>query len=167
MFLKKDSRGQKQSLQKQVAPSILSADLVVNGNLVSDGDVQIDGTIEGDITSKKLTISASAVVRGAVEADTIIIAGQVTGQVKAHHVTLHKTARVIADVIQKRFTVEAGAFFEGSCRHFPDEKTVEKKALQRSGAKPELASPDVIVTPKPKAASPVPDAKKKQSQTLA
>ena len=71
--------------------------------------MQIDGTIEGDITSKKLTISSSAVIRGSVEADAVIIAGQVTGQVKAHHVTLLKTARVIADVIHKQFTVEAGA----------------------------------------------------------
>ena len=167
MFQKKDNRGQRQAPQKQVAPSLLSADLVVNGNLVSDGDMQIDGTIDGDITTKKLTISSSAVVRGSLEAESIIIAGIVTGQVKAHHVTLQKTARVIADIIQKHLQVEPGAFFEGNCRQLPDDKTGEKKALQRSGAKPELASPDIIAGPKPTVASAVQNTKNEKSQTLA
>ncbi|WP_323795885.1 polymer-forming cytoskeletal protein [Nisaea sp.] len=167
MFQKKDNRGQQQASQKQAAPSILSADLVVNGNLVSDGDMQVDGTVEGDITSKKLTISSTAVVRGSIEADAIVIAGAVTGQVKARHVTLSKTARVIADVVQERLTIEPGAFFEGNCRHFPDEKPVEKKALERIGAKPELASPSVVGGAKPATATAtVSDAKDKESHAL-
>lgn len=152
MFSKKDSRGTQSAPQKQAAPSLLSADLVVNGNLVSDGDMQVDGTVEGDITSKKLTISATAVVRGSVEAETIVIAGAVTGQVKARHVTLNKTARVIADVVQERLTIEPGAFFEGNCRHFPDEKPVEKKPLERIGAKPDLTKPAMVGAPKPASA---------------
>lgn len=106
---------------KPAAPSIISADLAINGNLNSGGDVQVDGTVEGDIVSNKLTVSSSAVVRGAIEAETVVIAGSVTGQIKARHVTLIKTARVIADVIQERLSIEPGAFFEGNCRHFPSE----------------------------------------------
>jgi cytoskeletal protein CcmA (bactofilin family) len=103
------------------APSLLSADLVINGNLTSEGDMQVDGKVEGDILSKQLTISSQAVVRGSVEADTVVVAGEVTGQIKARHVTLTKTAKVIADVLQERLTIEPGAFFEGNCRHFPDD----------------------------------------------
>ncbi|MEQ8332997.1 MAG: polymer-forming cytoskeletal protein [Nisaea sp.] len=150
--------------QKQAAPSILSADLVVNGNLVSEGDMQVDGTVEGDITSKKLTISATAVVRGSIEAEAIVIAGAVTGQVKARHVTLNKTARVIADVVQERLTIEPGAFFEGNCRHFPDQKPTEKRAIERIGAKPELASPAAVSGLKPSAS---PETKDKESHALA
>lgn len=152
MFSKKDSgRGPQPAPQKQAAPSILSADLVVNGNLVSEGDMQVDGTVEGDITSKKLTISATAVVRGSIEAEAIVIAGAVTGQVKARHVTLNKTARVIADVVQERLTIEPGAFFEGNCRHFPEEKPGEKKTLERIGAKPEITPAALVGAPKPAA----------------
>ncbi|NQW10578.1 MAG: polymer-forming cytoskeletal protein [Alphaproteobacteria bacterium] len=110
--------------QKPVAPSIISADLSINGNLTSDGDIQVDGTVEGDIVSKKLTVSSSATVRGAVEAETVVISGAVTGQIKARHVTLLNTARVIADVVQERLSIEPGAFFEGNCRHFPSESEV-------------------------------------------
>ncbi|WPZ32882.1 polymer-forming cytoskeletal protein [Thalassobaculum sp. OXR-137] len=111
------------------APSIISSDLTINGNLTSEGDVQVDGTVEGDIISNKLTVSSTATVRGAIEAETVVIAGHVTGQIKARHVTLAKTARVIADVIQERLSIEPGAFFEGNCRHFPTES--DKKSLPK------------------------------------
>lgn len=122
MFNKKAKPSNQAPQAKPAAPSIVSADLNVNGNLHSTGDIQIDGTVEGDIQSGKLTISGSAVVRGAIEADSVVIAGQVTGQIKARHVTLMKSAKVIADVIQERLSIEPGAFFEGNCRHFPEEK---------------------------------------------
>lgn len=165
MFSKKDSRGPQQAPQKQAAPSILSADLVVNGNLVSEGDMQVDGTVEGDITSKKLTISATAVVRGSIEAEAIVIAGAVTGQVKARHVMLNKTARVIADVVQERLTIEPGAFFEGNCRHFPEEKPGEKKALERIGAKTDLAPAALVGAPKPAVSEP--ESSEKENRALA
>ena len=59
----------------------------------------------------------------------MVIAGSVTGQIKARHLTLIKTASVIADVVQERLSIEPGAFFEGSCRHFPAE--AEKRVLPR------------------------------------
>jgi cytoskeletal protein CcmA (bactofilin family) len=122
---------------KNAAPSLLSSDLVINGNLVSDGDMQVDGTIEGDIKSKKLTVSTSAVVRGSIEAESVVIAGNVTGQIKAKHVTLNKSAKVIADLIQERLTIEPGAFFEGNCRHFPgDEESTPRRIEQGAPAKP-------------------------------
>lgn len=116
---------------KNAAPSLLSSDLVINGNLESAGDMQVDGTIEGDIKSQKLTISTSAVVRGSIEAESVVIAGNVTGQIKARHVTLNKSARVIADVIQERLTIEPGAFFEGNCRHYPTEGEVTPKRIEK------------------------------------
>jgi cytoskeletal protein CcmA (bactofilin family) len=126
---KQTSRTETSSAPKPAAPSIISSDLSINGNLNSGGDIQVDGTVEGDIVSKKLTVSSSATVRGAIEAETVVIAGSVTGQIKARHVTLIKTARVIADVVQERLSIEPGAFFEGNCRHFPPEG--EKKGLPR------------------------------------
>ena len=118
------SRSSKSSngARRPAAPSIISADLRIIGNLESEGDIQIDGTVEGDIRSQKLTISETAVVRGAIEVDEVAIAGQLTGQIKARTVMLLRTAKVIADVIQEKLEIEAGAFFEGNCRHLPREE---------------------------------------------
>ncbi|MDA1308228.1 MAG: polymer-forming cytoskeletal protein [Proteobacteria bacterium] len=128
---KKDTSTSGATAAKNAAPSLLSSDLVINGNLESAGDMQIDGSVEGDIKSQKLTISASAVVRGSIEAESVVIAGSVTGQIKARHVTLNKSAKVIADVIQERLTIEPGAFFEGNCRHFPGEEEVQPRRIEQ------------------------------------
>lgn len=112
---------------KPAAPSIISADMVVSGNLKSKGDIQVDGTVEGDITSNKLTISAAASVRGIIEAEVVVIAGEVSGQINACQVSLLKTARVIADVVQEKLSIEPGAVFEGNCRHLQDDLALAKR----------------------------------------
>ena len=137
---------------KQAAPSIISADLTINGNLISDGDIQVDGKVEGDVVSKKLTISSSASVRGAVEADDAVIAGQVTGQIKARNVTFLKNARVIADVIQEKLSIEPGAFFEGNCRHYPDENDKKGGGVAKLESVKPLATrggPNLAAAPAP------------------
>jgi cytoskeletal protein CcmA (bactofilin family) len=75
-----------------------------------------------------LTVSESGVIRGTVDAEEVTIAGSVTGQIKARHVILVKGAKVIADLIQDRLSIEPGAFFEGNCRQYPDEN--EPEAIQ-------------------------------------
>lgn len=112
------------SIQKSSVPSIISADLRITGNLESDGDIQIDGTVDGDIRSGRITVSETAVVKGALEAETVRIAGKVTGQIKARQVTLLKSAKVVADVMQESIAVEPGASFEGNCRHYTRDAAV-------------------------------------------
>jgi cytoskeletal protein CcmA (bactofilin family) len=112
------------TVQKSSVPSIISADLRITGNLESDGDIQIDGTVDGDIRSGRITVSETAVVKGALEAETVRIAGKVTGQIKARQVTLLKSAKVVADVMQESIAVEPGASFEGNCRHYARDAVV-------------------------------------------
>ncbi|MDB5741386.1 MAG: hypothetical protein JWP16_2426, partial [Alphaproteobacteria bacterium] len=42
------------------APSIISADMVINGTLASTGDIQIDGRVEGDVRSVGQVIGEKA-----------------------------------------------------------------------------------------------------------
>ena len=125
---KKDNIMKTSGSSKGIAPSLLSSDLTITGNLESEGDMQIDGTIDGDIKSFTLTVSESGVIRGTVDAEEVTIAGSVTGQIKARHVILVKGAKVIADLIQDRLSIEPCAFFEGNCRQYTDEN--EPEAIQ-------------------------------------
>ena len=128
--LKKENGVKIPGSSKGTAPSLLSSDLVITGNLESDGDMQIDGTIDGDIKSFTLTVSESGVIRGTIDAEEVTIAGSVTGQIKARHVILVKGAKVIADLIQDRLSIEPGAFFEGNCRQYPDDNEAEAIQLE-------------------------------------
>lgn len=128
---------------RPVMPSIISANLRITGNLESEGDIQIDGVVEGDIRSSSLTVSDSATVRGAIEADTVAIAGSVTGQIKAKTVTLQRTARVIADIVQESLSIEPGAYFEGNTRRIAQEapRKLEQPKLEHPQPGKSLSGP--------------------------
>lgn len=116
-------------------PSIISADLTIEGNLISHGDVQIDGTVDGNIRSRTLTLGEHAQVKGAVEAETVRICGTIEGEVRAKSVVLTKTARVTGDVVHESLAVEAGAYIDGHCRRdIADGKPL--RALEGEAAEP-------------------------------
>lgn len=104
------------SALKSSVPSIISADLRINGDLVCSGDVQIDGWVEGDIQSRNIVIGEGATVHGALQAETVRICGLVKGQIKADSVVLEKTAKVTGDVLHKSLAIEQGASLEGMCK---------------------------------------------------
>lgn len=107
------------SAPKSSVPSIISADLRINGDLICSGDVQVDGWVEGDIQSRTVVIGESATVHGAVQAENVRICGTVKGEIKADTVVLEKTAKVTGDVAHKSLTIAEGAQLEGMCKRLP------------------------------------------------
>jgi cytoskeletal protein CcmA (bactofilin family) len=102
---------------RSAAPSIISSDLVVQGTLTSTGDIQIDGRVEGDVRSAGLVIGDKAFIQGEVLADDVTVRGRVQGGIRARKVLLCTTSHVEGNILHEAFAVEAGAFFEGNCRH--------------------------------------------------
>ena len=99
------------------APSIISADMVINGTLASTGDMQIAGRVEGDVRSVGLVIGDKAEIHGEIYAEDVTIRGKVVGRIRARKITLASTSHVEGDILHEAFSVESGAFFEGNCRH--------------------------------------------------
>ncbi len=94
-------------------PSLISSDLKIIGNMLTEGDLQIEGTIEGDIRANLVTIGESALIRGEVVADELIVNGHVIGRIRALKVRLSASSRVEGDILHKTIAIEAGAEFEG------------------------------------------------------
>ena len=101
---------------KSSVPSIISADLRINGDLVCSGDVQVDGWVEGDIQSRNIVVGEGATVHGALQAETVRICGTVKGPTKAESVVVEKTAKVSGDILHKSLAIEQGAQVEGMCK---------------------------------------------------
>jgi len=102
------------------APSIISADLVVNGSLTSVGDIQIDGRVEGDVRGAGLVLGEKALVHGEVYAEDLTVRGRIEGGIRARKVLLCSGCHVEGNILHEAFAVETGAFFEGNCRHSDD-----------------------------------------------
>ena len=104
----------------KAAPSTLSNDLVITGNLKTTGDIQVEGTVEGDIRAHLLTVGESAVIKGEIIADDVVVNGRIVGRVRGLKVRLTSTARVEGDIIHKTIAIESGAHFEGSVQRQDD-----------------------------------------------
>src|SRR5215469_3926324 len=112
---------QKRSIKPGAStPSIISADLVVNGSLTSVGDMQIDGRVEGDVRGAGLVIGDKAQIHGDVYAEDITVRGRIEGAIRARKVLLCTGCHVEGNILHEAFAVETGAFFEGNCRHSDD-----------------------------------------------
>jgi len=128
----------KRSAPVRSAPSIISADLVVTGTLSSTGDMQVDGRVEGDVHSAALVIGEKAVIQGEVLADEVTVRGRVEGSIRARKILLCSTCHVEGNILHEAFAVEAGAFFEGNCRHsdnpLGEDNAKRNPALERRAA---------------------------------
>ncbi|HXV23945.1 MAG TPA: polymer-forming cytoskeletal protein [Alphaproteobacteria bacterium] len=124
-------------LPKPAVPSVISADMKIIGAVESRGDLQVDGTIEGDVTSRAVTISDSASVRGSVSAESVRVSGIVKGGVNAKSVILTATAKVEGDIVHQSLSIETGAAFEGQCKRMAASErpeTVKAQLLVGSAA---------------------------------
>lgn len=140
----------KRSAMKSKAPSIISADMVLQGSINSEGEVQLDGSVEGDIRAGSLTIGEEASVDGEVIAEAVIVRGKVKGSIRARQVQLAATARIEGDIVHSALSMESGAFFDGHCSHSSDPVADAGKA---SGAKaPAAAGSGASTPPRPSAA---------------
>jgi cytoskeletal protein CcmA (bactofilin family) len=130
---------------RPAAPSILSADLKIEGDIVSQGELHISGSIKGDVVARKLTLGEGGSITGAVEADIAVIAGNLAGRLTATSVILARSARVVADVTHVSLSIEQGAVFEGFSRRVDTIEGVAEETVRT----PRLNAPTSRAEPKP------------------
>jgi cytoskeletal protein CcmA (bactofilin family) len=90
----------------------------IEGKYSFSGTVMLNGKFKGEISSKDtLIIGDKAVINASIHAGTVLISGEVIGNVLAtQRVELRGTARVFGDVEAPVVIVEEGVLFEGRCR---------------------------------------------------
>jgi cytoskeletal protein CcmA (bactofilin family) len=88
------------------------------GKLCFQGTVRIGGIFRGEIyTPDTLIIGEGARVQGQIEAGTVIISGEVNGNVRAkHRVEIHRPAIFRGDILTPSLKVDEGVVFEGSSK---------------------------------------------------
>jgi cytoskeletal protein CcmA (bactofilin family) len=104
----------------KAVPSIISADLTIEGNLNSGGEIQVDGVVNGDIRCKALIVGVKGSVIGEVVAQTVRMHGAVKGMIRAKSVFLASTARMSGDVEHESLAIEPGAYMEGHCKRITE-----------------------------------------------
>ena len=87
------------------------------GTLFFHGEARVEGVVEGAVLARgTLHVAPGAVVRARIEADELVVAGTVEGDVVApKRVALLAGARLVGDVRTGRLALADGSVLQGRC----------------------------------------------------
>jgi cytoskeletal protein CcmA (bactofilin family) len=104
--------------------SLLAAGLTIEGKIEGSGHVRIAGSFKGDVhVQGNLTIESGAKVTGGVRANTVVIGGELEGNIDAaSRVELLQTGVLNGDLKAGSLTVAAGSRMRGRAEFGWDEK---------------------------------------------
>ena len=96
--------------------SVFGSGVTIEGKIEGDADVRIAGKFKGDIQIKgNLNIEKGARLAAKIKAETVIIEGEVDGNVAANaQIKLMESGQVIGDLKAATLTVTAGARMRGN-----------------------------------------------------
>lgn len=138
-FRKKAKRSNAKSARtSRAGPSIIGADVVIQGNIVTGGELQIDGTVQGDVRASAIVVGPQGTVQGELAGEDIFLRGRVIGPIRGLRVQVFAGAHVDGDIIHDSLAVETGAFCQGTIRR-SDEPLAEFAPQQ---PQPALHHPD-------------------------
>jgi cytoskeletal protein CcmA (bactofilin family) len=98
--------------------AFLGKETLFEGKMTFEGVFRLDGKFEGEIfDSGTLIVGETAIVKGKIGINTIIINGLVEGDVYAKvRVEIHPTGKVYGKLFTPIFTINEGGIFEGHCK---------------------------------------------------
>ncbi|MEK6749717.1 MAG: polymer-forming cytoskeletal protein [Pseudomonadota bacterium] len=104
--------------------SIIAQGTTIHGNLEAAGHILVEGAVEGVSNIKgMLTVAATGVINGDVQADVVVVEGHVKGNITAHErLELHETAVIDGDVLATSLIIRSGAVINGASRMRPPQK---------------------------------------------
>jgi cytoskeletal protein CcmA (bactofilin family) len=106
------------------------------GKLMFNGSVRIDGDFKGAIFGNgTLVIGEGAAVEADIRVDNVLVSGEVRGQIDVKKsLKIYSPGRLLGDVNTPVFSIEEGAFFEGTCHMTRSEAEVHPLPLERAAA---------------------------------
>lgn len=123
---------------QEVFESIIGPTLRVEGNLLITKGVRVDGTVDGNILQQDgqnavVAISEHATVTGDVRANSVIVAGQIKGNIFSNtRVEITKTARIDGNISYNSIGIEIGASINGNLHRFEtDNEQIATEVIDR------------------------------------
>ncbi len=95
---------------------VIGPKTTLKGELTGDEDVLVEGTVEGQVRiTRDLRVGPGGSVRATVEAQAIVVSGEVSGDcVASTRVELQATGRLTGNIRAPRIVIAEGAMFKGN-----------------------------------------------------
>jgi cytoskeletal protein CcmA (bactofilin family) len=121
--------------------SLVSKSVRIEGEIQGPENLHVEGYLKGSVVlSGDIFIGNTGNVEADVEAKNIVIQGEVTGNVKAHHqLEIHPTGKLVGDCTAASIDIKEGAIFEGHSNMIKSPETAARTGPSPTGSQ---ASPD-------------------------
>ena len=136
------------TLKSQAGRDVVSIgkSVVIKGELNGSEDLTIEGHVEGKIELRDhvLTIGPNGKIKGELFAKSVVVLGEVIGNVTASEkVDIRENGSVEGDITSPRVAIAEGAHFRGSV-------DMANKGKAVAGPRPEEVRPQQAPAPQPK-----------------
>ncbi len=151
MFRKTSATETTSTVRIERVTSVLGPGINWQGNLRGKGGIRIEGTFEGEIAIRGMVVigEPGRVTCKTLQANTVIVAGSVRGNIQAERLEIRSTGRVWGDVVTVSFSTEEGAFLRGQIRMEEKvELSIEDQAIDEEQKAKSTA--ETLVLPKNK-----------------
>ena len=100
---------------EQTSQSIIAADVEITGTIKTASAIRIDGKLDGELNcAADAVIGKKAVIKGNLSVNSVIVEGNVQGNITAKDkIDMKASAKVNGDISSKRLAVEDGVTFIG------------------------------------------------------
>lgn len=125
------------SSQRDMAESVIASNISIEGTISGSGHVRIAGRFKGDVNVEgNLTIETGARLNGGIKAKSVVIGGEVEGNIEqAARVELLESAVLTGDLKAGSLTVAAGSRMRGHVEFGWEDKAQKSGlSLEKSAA---------------------------------
>ncbi len=111
--------------------SLLSREVKIEGDIQGNEDLQVDGQLKGSVKiAGNIVVGPTGIVEADVEADNVIVQGQITGNVLARkQLQIQSSGKLLGDCMAQTIDIKEGALFEGRSK-------MTRSSGATAGAKP-------------------------------
>jgi cytoskeletal protein CcmA (bactofilin family) len=128
--------------------AFLGMNTAFEGKMIFEGLARLDGKFDGEIFSDDaLIIGEAAVIKAEIKVGTLIVDGEVRGNVSAaSKIEINSTGRLYGNITTPTLVIHENGLFDGSCKMEGAEETVAEMASQaEASVHREKADDDKIV----------------------
>ena len=122
--------------QPKPSESVLAAGLTIEGKIEGNGNIRVAGRFKGKVNVKgELTIEPGATIDGEVNAEVVLVGGEVRGQiVSTSRVEFKESGTLIGDLKAGSLTVAAGSKMRGKVEFGWKEGEIEDAPPSEGGS---------------------------------
>ncbi|MBN2434342.1 MAG: polymer-forming cytoskeletal protein [Spirochaetes bacterium] len=111
--------------------TVFGADTEFYGDLNYKQSLQVNGYFEGEIVSDGfLVIGKGAMVKANVKAKSVIVSGEIHGNIEAtDNIEIHENGKLYGNIRTTKLKIADGVVFEGNCEMIKPDGEIKKAAV--------------------------------------